>query len=64
MNGNDQFGSPCFSDLECDAVLLLRNSSYGLIEIKLSSDFFEGIWMPDTEIWYKNDAIIKVDTDR
>ena len=51
MNGNDQFGSPCFSDLECDAVLLLRNSSYGLIEIKLSSDFFEGIWMPDTEIW-------------
>ena len=51
MNGNDQFGSPCFFDLECDAVLLLRNSSYGLIEIKLSSDFFEGIWMPDTEIW-------------
>ena len=50
MNGNDQFGSPCFSDLECDAVLLLRNSSYGLIEIKLSSDFFEGIWMPNRDL--------------
>lgn len=32
------------SDLECDAVVHLRNGSYGLIEIKLGGDYLTANW--------------------
>lgn len=45
--GDDVFHYRDKNGLECDAVIHLRNGSYGLVEIKLGSDklIAEGDWL-------------------